>query len=238
SQVSRLEDRPRLFGFFGAVFALSSLIGPLIGGTFTDHVTWRWVFWINLPIGGVSVCAVVLLRSSRDILQQVVRLDFVGAILVTCLVLALQWGGNTKTWDDKDVIICFVFAGTLVAAYVVWEIYIGDGAMTPTTIFKSRSIWAILAYCFLARFSLLLFSYYIPIFYQAVQHHSVTNPGIDLLPFMLGVVLTVVSSGQMIGRWSELQQFHCVEWPRQSDPKCFPTWELLSRLESSFHQAA
>ncbi|KAJ6585707.1 major facilitator superfamily domain-containing protein [Mycena capillaripes] len=217
SQVTRLEDRSRLFGFFGAGFAFAAIVGPLIGGSLTDHVTWRWCFFINLPIGGVSVAAVTFLlktapplgsdptkRSWTDIMRQVVRMDFFGATLVaasvTLLIASLQWGGNTKPWNDKAVIICFVFSGVLAIIFVAWEIYIGEDAMTPVTIVHSRSIYAILAYCFLTRFSFLLFSYYIPIFYQAVRHHSATKSGIDLLPFVLGVVVTIISAGQIVAR--------------------------------------
>ncbi|KAJ6508457.1 major facilitator superfamily domain-containing protein [Mycena sanguinolenta] len=221
SQATRLEDRPRLFGIFGAVFGLSSVIGPLIGGAFTDKLSWRWCFFINLPLGAISIAGVTFLlksspplgsdrskRTYRDIFRQTLRLDYVGATLVagaiTSLELSLQWGGNTKPWNDKAVIICFVVSAVLGGIYVAWEAWLGETAMTPTTIFKSGSVWAILVYAFLGRFSLFVFSYYVPIYYQATHHHSATRSGLDLLPFMLGTVFAVIVSGQIstkIGRY-------------------------------------
>jgi MFS family permease len=217
SQVTRLEDRPKFLASFGMIFGLASVIGPLIGGALVDHVTWRWCFLINLPVGGVSLLAVTFLfkaspplgsdpnqRSWGDLIGQVARMDFFGATLViaavTSLVLALQWGGNTKPWSDKAVIICFVFAGVLAIVFIAWETYLGERAMTPTAICKSRSIYAILAYCFLNRFVLLLFTYYIPIFFQAAKHRTATKSGVDLLPFMLGLVITTMVVGQIVGK--------------------------------------
>ncbi|KAL8290600.1 hypothetical protein RQP46_002858 [Phenoliferia psychrophenolica] len=221
AQVTLLEQRPRLFGLFGAVFGISSIIGPLIGGAFTDHVTWRWCFYINLPVGAITFVAVSLLLKAapplgadlekqnwRGYLQQTLAMDWLGGGLVlaavTMLVLALNWGGNTKPWGSAAVIVTFVLCFVLSVALIGWERFLGDKAMVPFAIFKSISIYAIIFYSFCTRFCLLIFTYYIPIYYQAGRGATATKSGIDLLPLMLSVVITVIMTGQLtakIGRY-------------------------------------
>ncbi|KAF7312507.1 Major facilitator superfamily protein [Mycena indigotica] len=217
NQVSLLEDRPKLFAPFGAVFGLSTIIGPLIGGGFTDHVGWRWCFFINLPIGGVSFVAVFLLlkahpplgsdptkRSTREVIRQALQMDFFGAALVAgsivSLMLALQWGGNTKPWDDVGVIVCFAVAGVVAIIFIAWEKYVGDRAMVPLSMFKSKSIYAIVFYGWTNRFVMFVYCYYVPIFYQAVHASSATKSGINLLPFLLSAVIFLIASSVATGK--------------------------------------
>ncbi|KAJ7069584.1 ABC transporter [Mycena amicta] len=214
-QVTRLEDRPRLFGIFGAVFQISVVLGSIIGGAFTSKVSWRWCFFINLPVGLVSLVGVFFLldssppigsdptkRSWSDLMRQVSQMDYVGVALIsaalTTLVLALQWGGNQKPWNDKAVVICLVLAGLLTAALIGWEKRLGDRAMSPTAIFHSLSIYAMMLYTFLLRFCFLLFSFYIPIYYQAARDHSAIKSGVDLLPFLVGVSVAILGAAQII----------------------------------------
>ncbi|KAJ7084715.1 putative transporter [Mycena epipterygia] len=214
AQATRPEARPRLFGIFGAVFGLASVIGPLLGGVFTDKATWRWCFFINLPIGGLSFAVVTFAlpaapplgadftkRSPKALLSQVLHMDLVGATIVsaavTCIVLALQWGGNTKPWDDAAVIVVS-FSISIRTEIHLNARHVGDNALVPMSLFKSRSVYGAVAFSFLTRFSLLLFSYYIPIFYQAAKHSSAINSGIDLLPFILSVATTSLLCGQLV----------------------------------------
>lgn len=219
TQATRLEDRPMLFSLFESVFALASIIGPLIGGALTDHVSWKWCFYINLPIGGVSILVIVSLvdappplgaenynSSPKALLQSTTRLDWIGAALslgaITSLVLGLQWGGSEKAWSSADVIVCLVLSLVLTVGFVAWERYMDDRAMVPLAIFRRNlSVYWISCFAIFNRFVYLIFTYYIPIYYQAGRNHSATKSGVDLLPLMLSVVISIVVSGQLVSRY-------------------------------------
>ncbi|BGP26163.1 hypothetical protein JCM10295v2_005106 [Rhodotorula toruloides] len=208
AQVTRLEDRPRLFGLFGACFGAASVIGPL---------GWRWVFWLNLCVGAPSLLGCTFLlksmlpigadptkRSPRDLFHQTLRMDWIGATLVlgavTALVYALQTGGNQKPWSDGGVIACFVIAGVLFVAIVIWMRYKGDSALVPPAVFKKSpvSICGICGASFFNRCSLLMISYAVPVFFQVTRHHDATKSGVDLLAYMLSVVITVIGAGRVV----------------------------------------
>ncbi|KAL5637472.1 hypothetical protein ACGC1H_004034 [Rhizoctonia solani] len=213
AQVTRLEDRPLLFGLFGAVFAVSSVVGPLVGGAFTDHVSWRWCFYINLPFGAVSIGAILVLFDARppvrtDLFQydkvwrKWAALDWVGAALclgfVTCLLLPLQWGGNTKPWNDKVVIALFCVFGVLFLAFLLWERQKGSKGILPLSLFRHRTQIGTCIEAFMIYMAMILATYYLPLQYQATKGHSATKSGIDILPFMLACVLTAAGSGAII----------------------------------------
>ncbi|KAG8703474.1 hypothetical protein FRC08_002816 [Ceratobasidium sp. 394] len=213
AQVTRLEDRPLLFGLFGAVFAVSSVVGPLVGGAFTDHISWRWCFYINLPFGALSILAILILFDARppvrtDLFQYTSRwrkwaaLDWIGAALclgfVTCLLLPLQWGGNTRPWNDKVVIALFCVFAVLFVAFFVWEKRKGSAGILPLSLFRSRTQIGTCIEAFMIFMAMLLATYYLPLQYQATKGHSATKSGIDILPFMLACVLTAAGSGAVI----------------------------------------
>ena len=125
----RLEKRPIYIALLSSMFGISSVVGPLLGGAFTDHLTWRWCFWINLPFGGVALATVFFFfknpkRKHSDLTfkQKILEMDLAGAFFlicgIVCLLLALQWGGSTYPWRDSKVWGCIIGFGLLIMIFI------------------------------------------------------------------------------------------------------------------------
>lgn len=208
-----LQQRPIYQGFFGAVFAVASVIGPLIGGTFTDNVTWRWCFYINLPVGAVSILITILIlhlpnqkldTPAAGWMGKLKQLDPIGNLVffpgIICLVLALQWGGTQYPWKDARIIVLLILCGVLCLAFVAVQIWKQEDGTVPPRIVKKRSIAACSWFGFFQGACMFVMLYYLPIWFQAIKGASAVKSGIMLLPMILSVVISSLSSGVFISK--------------------------------------
>lgn len=208
-----LQQRPIFQGFFGATFAVGSVIGPLIGGTFTDRVTWRWCFYINLPVGAVTIfIAIFILKMSNQkldelppgILPKLQQFDPIGNLAIfpgiICLILALQWGGTVYSWGSASIIVLLVVCGVLCLVFIGIQIWKQESATVPPRIVKQRSIAAGLWFGFFNGAGMMVILYYVPIWFQAIKGVDAVKSGLMLLPTILGSVVGTISSGIIIAK--------------------------------------
>jgi predicted MFS family arabinose efflux permease len=208
-----LQQRPIYQGAFGAIFAVASVVGPLIGGTFTDKVTWRWCFYINLPVGAVSIIvAILILHLPNQKLDEpadgwrgkLKQLDPIGNLVffpgIVCLVLALQWGGTKYPWKDARIIVLLILCGLLVLGFIAIQIWKQEDGTVPPRIIKQRSVAAAVFFGFFNGAGMMVMIYYLPIWFQAIKGVSAVKSGIMLLPMILSVVAGSISSGIIISR--------------------------------------
>ncbi|KAI1170122.1 major facilitator superfamily domain-containing protein [Nemania sp. FL0916] len=204
-----LHRRPFWQGLSGAVFGVSSILGPLVGGAFTSNVTWRWCFYINLPFGGVALVIIILLLRVPDrdetrlsTSAKLSQLDAAGttALLpaVISLLLALQWGGLTYSWNDRRIIALLTLGIFLGIVFILVQAFMPATATIPPRIFKQRSILAGFWSTIVLGSQLMIFVYYLPIWFQAIQGVSAVSSGIRLLPTTLAVVVASISNGIIV----------------------------------------
>ncbi|MCJ1308057.1 hypothetical protein MMC25_001707 [Agyrium rufum] len=204
-----LSKRPIYIALLSSMFGISSVVGPLIGGVLTDRVSWRWCFWINLPVGGCALVAVFFFFKNPDrknlnltFKEKLREMDLLGAFFlitsITCLLLALQWGGTTYPWRDSKVWGCILGFGLLISIFIYWQIRSKEKATIPLHIVRKRTVWASLAYGTFLPMALYTHVYFLPFYFQAVKGTTAEGSGIRTIPYLVSNTIASVIAGGTI----------------------------------------
>ncbi|MER6623729.1 MULTISPECIES: MDR family MFS transporter [unclassified Streptomyces] len=200
------RERGRYQGLFGAVFGTTSVLGPLLGGLFTQHLSWRWVFYINLPVGIVALAVIAtVLHIPRRRTKHVI--DYLGTFLIasvaTCLVLVASLGGTTWEWASPQITGLAVLGALLAVAFVAVERRAAEPVL-PLKLFRVRTFTLSAVISFIIGFAMFGAMTYLPTFLQVVHGITPTMSGVHMLPMVAGMLLSSTGSGQIVsrtGRW-------------------------------------
>ncbi|HET8945282.1 MAG TPA: MDR family MFS transporter [Dehalococcoidia bacterium] len=198
-------ERGRWMGLMSGVFASASVLGPLIGGALTDHASWRWVFYVNIPLGGVALTVLMLgmpnIRPNRE-----ARLDYRGIVIllatVVPMLLALSWAGSRYEWASFQIIamLSWAAAGIVIFAYVELRT---DEPLIPVFLFKDRVVLVSALVMLVTGFAMMGSLFYIPLFVQGVIGSSATNSGLVTMPMMISMAMASAVSGQLMSRFGK-----------------------------------
>jgi EmrB/QacA subfamily drug resistance transporter len=208
-EVVPLRDRGRYQGILGAVFGVTTVVGPLLGGYFTDYLTWRWAFWVNVPVSVlvifVAAAAIPSLASSTKPV-----IDYAGIVLVglgaSGLTLATSWGGTLYPWGSPMIIGLFVGAAAALVAFVWVESRVAQPILPPR-LFASPVFSVCCVLSFVVGFAMLGAMTFLPTYMQYVDGVSATTSGLRTLPMVIGMLITSTGSGTLVGRTGRYKIF-------------------------------
>jgi len=196
------RDRGRYQGLIGSVFAAASIIGPLIGGFIVDNFSWRWIFYVNLPVGGLAM-AVIIVTMPRRRTKQEHSIDWLGAAVLalgtTALLLGLVWGGREYPWRSPQVVGALLASAVLLGIFALIERRVREPIL-PFDLLRNQTVASSVACMALVGAAMFGTISFVPLFVQGVIGTSATSSGIVLTPLMLGAVITSFLSGQLVSR--------------------------------------
>ncbi|WP_458319962.1 MDR family MFS transporter [Mycolicibacterium brisbanense] len=208
-EVIPLRERGRYQGALGAVFGVTTVVGPLLGGLFTDHLSWRWAFWINVP---VAIVVIAIAAVAIPALERTARpvLDYAGIVLVGLgaagLTLATSWGGTTYGWGSPMIVGLFVGSVLALAAFVMVERRATEPVL-PIRLFSNPVFTVCCVLSFVVGFAMLGALTFLPTYMQFVDGVSATASGLRTLPMVAGLLVTSLGSGVLVGRTGKYKIF-------------------------------
>ena len=204
--------RGRYMGLMGAVFAVSSVAGPLLGGFLVDNLSWRWVFYVNMPIGALAL-VIVITRLHLHVPPTRHRIDYLGAGLlaggVGALILLTTWGGNQYPWGSPEI-IGLALAGVALLAAFIWQESRAAEPIIPLTLFRSGTFRLASGMGFTIGMAMFGAIIYLPLFLQLVFGASATSSGLRMIPLMGGLLVAAIGSGRAISRFGRYKIYPVV----------------------------
>ncbi|KAF4309844.1 putative mfs transporter protein [Botryosphaeria dothidea] len=207
SKTVPLRQRPTYTGLIGAMYGIASVAGPLLGGVFTDKVTWRWCFYINLPFGLITAIFIFFFFKSPKVVKNTAvgwkaklnEFDLYGTFFfipaIVSLLLALQWGGSKYEWKNARIIALFVVFGILILVFLGIQVWKQEQATVPPRVIKNRTVWSSAFFGALLGGAFFVMVYYLPLWFQAIKGVSAVKSGIMNLPMILGLVVISMIAG-------------------------------------------
>jgi EmrB/QacA subfamily drug resistance transporter len=203
------RERGRYQGYFGAVFGVSTVVGPLLGGFFVDNLSWRWIFYVNLPVGAIALAVIAAAFHTRTVHTRH-AMDYLGALLLAgalaSVVLFTSLGGTTWAWGSPEVIGLIVASLVLLPAFI-WAESRAEEPILPLSLFRNHTFALTSAIGFIVGFALFGAVTYLPLYLQVTKGSSPTVSGLQLTPLMGGVLVTSILSGQLITRLGRYRMF-------------------------------
>lgn len=206
------RERGRYQGLIGGVFAISSVAGPLLGGFFTDHLSWRWVFYVNLPLGvaALAITSAVLHLKNPRVKH---RIDFVGSALfvsaVSAALLAISWGGQQYAWSSSVILGLAAASLVLLAVFLLVESKASEPIL-PLRLFRSDVFSVSTAATLVIGLAMFGAIIYLPLYMQVVQGRSATASGLLMIPLMIGILVASIFSGRWISKHGHYKRFPIV----------------------------